>query len=218
MRLLRGATLHAASMRYASLEVIEDHVKYLIDTYAMNVLTIYDDKLLLNHKRAKDFFRILAKYNLRVERRMGLTVAYIDEEMAALMKAAGMDTVQLAIESGTEHMLRNVIKKPLGSTKSRPSSSPCTRTPVRAGLLRDGNPGRTRTRPHRDPRNSSRMSVWIGRVSASRRPFAAPSSTIFASRTNKPCEHEDRRIRARDLHHSRAGGSIPTRCRRCRTG
>ncbi|MBV9260931.1 MAG: radical SAM protein, partial [Pseudolabrys sp.] len=74
----------------------------------------------LNHKRAKDFFRVLAKYNLRVETPNGLTVAYIDEEMAQLMKAAGMDTILLAIESGTEHMLRNVIKKPLKLSKVAP--------------------------------------------------------------------------------------------------
>jgi anaerobic magnesium-protoporphyrin IX monomethyl ester cyclase len=113
-------TLHGGSMRYSSLEVIEDHVKDLVENYGMNVLTIYDDQLLLNHKRAKDFFRILAKYNLRVETPNGLTAAYIDDEMAALMKAAGMDTVQLAIESGTEHMLRNVIKKPLRLNKVAP--------------------------------------------------------------------------------------------------
>jgi radical SAM superfamily enzyme YgiQ (UPF0313 family) len=113
-------TLHGGAMRYASLEVIENHIKYLVDTYGMNVLTIYDDQLLLNHKRAKEFFRILAKYDLRVETPNGLTVAYIDEEMATLMKAAGMDTVQLAIESGTEHMLRNVIKKPLRLNKVAP--------------------------------------------------------------------------------------------------
>jgi len=113
-------TLHGGSMRYASLEVIEDHIKYLVDSYGMNVLTIYDDQLLLNHKRAKEFFRILSKYKLRVETPNGLTVAYIDEEMAALMKAAGMDTVQLAIESGTEYMLRHVIKKPLKLSKVAP--------------------------------------------------------------------------------------------------
>jgi anaerobic magnesium-protoporphyrin IX monomethyl ester cyclase len=113
-------TLHGGTMRYASLDVIEDHIKYLVDSYGMNVLTIYDDQLLLNHKRAKEFFRILAIYNLRVETPNGLTAAYIDDEMAALMKAAGMDTVQLAIESGTEHMLRNVIKKPLRLNKVAP--------------------------------------------------------------------------------------------------
>lgn len=113
-------TLHGGSMRYADLDVIEDHIKYLVDDYGMNVLTIYDDQLLLNIKRAKEFFRILSKYNLRVETPNGLTVAYIDEEMAALMRAAGMDTVQLAIESGTEYMLRNVIKKPLRLNKVAP--------------------------------------------------------------------------------------------------
>ena len=113
-------TLHGGSMRYADLQAIEDHVKHLVEVYGMNVLTIYDDQLLLNHRRAKEFFRILSKYKLRVETPNGLTVAYIDEEMAALMKAAGMDTVLLAIESGTERMLRNVIKKPLKLSKVGP--------------------------------------------------------------------------------------------------
>ena len=107
-------------MRYASLDVIENHVKHLVENYGMNVLTIYDDQLLLNMSRAKDFFRRMAKYNLRIETPNGLTVVYIDEEMAQLMKQAGMDTIQLAIEHGTDHMLRNVINKPLRLDKVAP--------------------------------------------------------------------------------------------------
>lgn len=112
--------LHGASMRWASLEVIERHVKHLVDTYGMNVLTIYDDQLLLDRNRAKALFRMLAKYDLRVETPNGLTVAYIDEEMASAMKEAGMDTVQLAIESGSEFMLNKVIHKPLKLGKVAP--------------------------------------------------------------------------------------------------
>ena len=49
-------TLHGGSMRYASLEVIEDHVKYLVDTYGMNVLTIYDDQLAAESQAGKGLF------------------------------------------------------------------------------------------------------------------------------------------------------------------
>ena len=102
-----------SSIRYASVEKVINHVKYLVDTYGLNVLTIYDDQILFNKNRAKNIFRELSKLNIRIECPNGLSPAYIDEEMAYLMKAAGMDTVCLAIESGSEHVLNNIIKKPL---------------------------------------------------------------------------------------------------------
>jgi radical SAM superfamily enzyme YgiQ (UPF0313 family) len=100
-------------MRYADVDVVIEHVKFLVQTYGMNVLTIYDDQLLMNQSRAKELFRKLADFNIRVETPNGLTVSFIDEEMAILMRSAGVDTVPLAIESGSSHVLRNIIRKPL---------------------------------------------------------------------------------------------------------
>lgn len=105
--------LYNNKIRYASVDVIIKHVEHLILKYGMNVLTIYDDQLLMNKKRAKELFRRLAKFNLRIECPNGLSVAFIDDEMAYLMKNAGMDTVILAIESGSEYMLKEIIHKPL---------------------------------------------------------------------------------------------------------
>jgi radical SAM superfamily enzyme YgiQ (UPF0313 family) len=106
-------TLNGRSMRYASLDVIERHIRQLIDNFGLNVLTIYDDQLLVNRSRAKQLFRMLAKYNLRIEAPSGFTAAYIDDEMAQLMKTAGLDTATLAIESGSDYVLQHVIHKPL---------------------------------------------------------------------------------------------------------
>ena len=91
--------LHGKKIRYASIESIISHVKHLVSVYGMNILTIYDDQLLANQDRAKEIFRKLAQFNLRVECPNGLSVAFIDDEMATLMKKAGMDTISLAIES-----------------------------------------------------------------------------------------------------------------------
>jgi radical SAM superfamily enzyme YgiQ (UPF0313 family) len=79
----------------------------------MNVLTIYDEQLLFNKTRAKELFRQLAQFKVRIECPNGLSVAFIDKEMAELMRSAGMDTVALAIESGSDYMLKEVIRKPL---------------------------------------------------------------------------------------------------------
>ena len=113
-------SLHGANMRYIDVDVIVEHVEFLIDKYGLNVLTFYDDQLLLHTERAKELFRRLAPFNIRVEAPNGVTLAYIDDEMAYLMKQAGFDTIPLAIESGSDFVLNKIIKKPLKVKKIKP--------------------------------------------------------------------------------------------------
>lgn len=105
--------LHGANMRYASVDSIISHIEKLHSKYGLNVLTIYDDQLLIDVPRAKDLFRQLAKFKLRIEMPNGVTAVFIDDELALLMKVAGVDTIALAIESGSEYVLKHIINKPL---------------------------------------------------------------------------------------------------------
>lgn len=108
-----NSALHGKKMRFASVEAVVIHVRKLVEEYGMDVLTIYDDQFLLDTKRAKKLFRRLARFNLRIEMPNGLSVRYIDAEMADLMRRAGVDTVYLAVETGSEYVLTELIRKPL---------------------------------------------------------------------------------------------------------
>ena len=108
------------SMRYASINEIIKHIRFLVSTYGMNILTIYDDQLLFNKERAKQLFRGLAQFNLRIECPNGLSVAFMDDELIGLMRKAGMDTVCLAIESGSQYVLNEIIHKPLKLEMAKP--------------------------------------------------------------------------------------------------
>lgn len=112
--------LYNNKIRYASVDKVVDHVKYLVEKYSCNVITFYDDQLLLNKKRAKEIFRRLAKFNLRIECPNGLSPMFIDDELAYLMRNAGMDTIILAIEHGSEYMLKKIIHKPLSIKMVKP--------------------------------------------------------------------------------------------------
>jgi len=48
-------------------------------------------------------------------------MSYIDDEMAYLMKNAGVDTIFLAIESGVKRVLHEIIKKPLAYERVKPT-------------------------------------------------------------------------------------------------
>jgi radical SAM superfamily enzyme YgiQ (UPF0313 family) len=112
-------SFHGANMRYADVDVIIEHVRHLVDKYGMNVLTIYDDQLLMEKQRAKELFRRLAEFRIRVEMPNGVTLAFIDEELAFLMKQGGVDTIFLAIESGSDYVLKRIIKKPIRLDKAK---------------------------------------------------------------------------------------------------
>lgn len=114
-------SFHGANMRYASVELIDEHVGMLVEQYGLTVLTIYDDQLLINRDRAKELFRRLAKYKIRIEMPNGVTLSYIDQEMATLMREAGVDTIFLAIESGSKRVLKEIISKPISFERIKPT-------------------------------------------------------------------------------------------------
>jgi radical SAM superfamily enzyme YgiQ (UPF0313 family) len=114
-------SFHGANMRYANVDLLVAHVRRLVDSYGLTVLTIYDDQLLMNRHRAKELFTKLAPLNIRIEMPNGVTLAYIDAELARLMKQAGVDTIFLAIESGSKRVLRDIIKKPLVIERVKPT-------------------------------------------------------------------------------------------------
>jgi anaerobic magnesium-protoporphyrin IX monomethyl ester cyclase len=114
-------SFHGANMRYVSVDRAVEHIASLKDRYGLSVLTIYDDQILMNKPRAKELFAKLAPLNIRVEMPNGVTLSYIDEEMAALMKAAGVDTLFLAIEHGSKRVLKDIIRKPIAYSRIKPT-------------------------------------------------------------------------------------------------
>jgi anaerobic magnesium-protoporphyrin IX monomethyl ester cyclase len=107
------AANHGKKMRYMSPERVKHEVEAMIRNYGMKRLAIDDDQLLLNKERAKKILRYLADMNIAIEVASGLSVAFIDDEMAYLLKKAGLEIAYLAIESGSERILKEIISKPL---------------------------------------------------------------------------------------------------------
>ena len=114
-------SFHGANMRYASVDKVIEHVTRLKEQYGLSVLTIYDDQILMNRARAKELFSKLAALDIRVEMPNGVTLSYIDEELAGLMKKAGVDTIFLAIEHGSKRVLKDIIRKPIAFNRIKPT-------------------------------------------------------------------------------------------------
>jgi len=103
-------------IRYASVDSIINRVDFLVEEYGMNVLTFYDDQILFNRERALELFNRLEKYGLRVELTNGISPAYLNDDIALAMRKAGVDSLHLALESGSHEILK-LMKKPVNLNK-----------------------------------------------------------------------------------------------------
>lgn len=100
--------------RTRSPENVIEEIKFLKDTYKIKELHFLDDNLTLNKKRAIGIFSKLKELNLDIKwcTPQGVAAWTLDEELLKVLKESGCYELTLAVESGDEKVLKNIIRKP----------------------------------------------------------------------------------------------------------
>ena len=115
-----AGSLAGTKVRYMSPERVVADMRLAKERFGMSKIVINDDQALLRKDKAKRILSGIAELGLTLEYPSGLNVKFIDEELARLFKAAGLDVANLAIESGSERVLTDIIDKPLKIKDIRP--------------------------------------------------------------------------------------------------
>lgn len=132
--------------RYRSVENVLAEIDELVKTYQIGEILFEDDNLTMHRERAKKLCNALIerKYNLTWDTPNGLMAITLDNELLLKMKQSGCYRVNLAIESGNQHVVNNVIRKPLDLKKVPPMIDYARSIGLEVGLfLVIGNPGET---------------------------------------------------------------------------
>jgi len=97
-------------------------IEHLVDKYAVKEIHFDDDNITLNGPRAKEIFKGIIDRNLDIVWTVppGLALWAIDDELLRLMKESGCYKLFVAIESGDQRILNEVIRKPLNLRKVKP--------------------------------------------------------------------------------------------------
>ncbi len=128
-------SLHGRDVRFMSVDRIITDVTRMRDEFGMTVLMVEDDHFFHDKERAKRLLRELASLGIRLEFPNGVAVYAIDEEVAELFAKAGVSAVALAVESGSDHVLNNIIKKPLKKKLIRPAVEALRKFDVRSHVF-----------------------------------------------------------------------------------
>lgn len=106
-------SVHGKKIRTLSAGRVLTDVDVLMEQHHINTLLFEDDHFFMNKQRALEILSGLCGKNLKIEFPNGIAVYSIDESVAQALKDAGVTMATLAVESGSDYVLRNIIHKPL---------------------------------------------------------------------------------------------------------
>lgn len=101
--------------RARSVKNVLEELKLLKNQYKIEELMFEDDNVTANLKRAKELFSGMIKEKLDFvwDTPNGVGVWSVDEDLLDLMKESGCLRLNFPVESGSQRVLKNIIKKPL---------------------------------------------------------------------------------------------------------
>lgn len=107
--------------RARSPENVIAELKHLKAIYGIKEVMFEDDNLTLNKDRAKKIFDLMIaeQLNLVWDAPSGIAAFSLDEELIDKMKASGCQRLSLALESGSQYVLDNIIKKPVNLERAK---------------------------------------------------------------------------------------------------
>ncbi|MFZ5968952.1 MAG: radical SAM protein [Bacillota bacterium] len=106
-------TIHSKKMRKHSLERVKAEVDYFVDKCAVDSIGFIDDHILFDVDRAIEICDYVGSKKIDFRFPNGLAIAPITKEFVHALERNKVKEVQLALESGSERVLREIIHKPL---------------------------------------------------------------------------------------------------------
>ena len=119
--------------RMRSAENVLSEIEHLVSEYKIKELLFIDDNLTASKKRALIIFQgmIDRGFAMPWTTPNGTAIWTLDEELLRLMKKSGCYELSLAVESGNQDVLKNIIHKPLNLDKVREVARLCKQIGIR---------------------------------------------------------------------------------------
>ncbi len=117
-----SSTVHWGNRyRTRSPENVLAEMEMLVNDYGIEEFKFQDDNLTLPKKRAQAIFQGMIEHGVNIPWNTpnGVAIWTLDEELIKLMKKSGCYEMTLAVESGDQWVLDNIVKKPLKLEKAK---------------------------------------------------------------------------------------------------
>lgn len=113
-----SSSVHGKKIRANSIQRVKDEIDYWVDKRRVNTISFNDDHFLFDVKRAIEICDYAGSKNVDIRFINGLAVAPINKELVECFVRNRVKEVHLALESGSNRVLKEIIHKPLSLAKA----------------------------------------------------------------------------------------------------
>ncbi len=136
---------HGRSMRYHSLARVTEDLTKLRDHYSAGTVIFQDDHLMADKERVKKILKVVGDLQLESLYQNGLTLYALDRPMLQAFYDAGVRHLVLPVESGSEKVLKEQMRKPLKFRISEQVAKDCRELGIYTNTnIMIGMPGETK--------------------------------------------------------------------------
>jgi len=123
--------------RLRSVDNVLKEMRLLKEQYGIEEIMFEDDNVTANPKRATELFSRMIEegFDFIWDTPNGVGAWSIDEEMLDLMKKSGCIKLNFPVESGSQYVLNNIIRKPLKLSKIKKLTSYCKKIDLDYGMF-----------------------------------------------------------------------------------
>lgn len=119
-------TISGRGVAFRDINDVLEEIEYFINRYNVINFNFLDDCIFYDKDRAKKLFNEFIKRKYRIRwKLMNVSAWHLNEELISLIREAGCEQITISVESGSDRVLKEIIRKPLDKRIVKPLIKIC---------------------------------------------------------------------------------------------
>lgn len=103
--------VYSDKLRFRDPGLVVDEMEWLVKNYGVREIVMFDETFTIGKKRMRKFSEEVTRRNLKVKFNIRARVDTVDREVLELLKAAGLRSIHMGVEAGTDRVLKIMNKQ-----------------------------------------------------------------------------------------------------------
>ncbi|MBI5447030.1 MAG: radical SAM protein [Deltaproteobacteria bacterium] len=107
-------TISGRKVAFRPVADVLEEMEYLMNEHGVRYFIFHDDAFVANRKRTRQMLNAFIERQYNVRWKLVNVAAWnLDDELLSLLKAAGCEQLTISVESGSQRVLKEIVRKPL---------------------------------------------------------------------------------------------------------
>jgi radical SAM superfamily enzyme YgiQ (UPF0313 family) len=103
--------VYSDKLRFRAPELVVDEMEMLVKDHGVREIVMFDETFTIGKKRMRKFSEEILRRNLKVKFNIRARVDTVDREVLELLKRAGLRSIHMGVEAGTDRVLKIMNKQ-----------------------------------------------------------------------------------------------------------